>query len=297
MISAPVGAPRYRQRYMLARVLLPTVVAAALAGCGGGGSGGAGAPAPATAGSADPATTATATAPQPVRYRLYYLEGEHLRAAPAASDAEPTAQQVVEELVANPGGHTTAIPEATEVNGVTSGGGTAVVDLSRAFESGGGSLSMQARVAQVVFALTQFAWIERVTIRLDGEEVEAIGGEGVPARELGREGFADLLPPIFVEQPLEGDAVTSPLTVRGDARVFEANVSLRLETAAGEVFGETFATAAEGAPGRGPFRAEIAFAVDEPTAAELVAYEESADDGSEQHVVRVPVRLCPAGGC
>ncbi|HWH06702.1 MAG TPA: Gmad2 immunoglobulin-like domain-containing protein, partial [Gaiellaceae bacterium] len=94
-----------------------------------------------------------------------------------------------------------------------------------------------------------------------------------------------------------GDEATGPLEISGSARVFEANVSLRLETAAGQALVETFATASEGAPGRGDFEATLPFDVDEPTDAFLVAFEASADDGSEQRVVRVPVRLCPASGC
>ena len=261
----------------LGRTGVTLVLAATLAGCGG--------------------TDATTAPDGAVSYRVYYLEGEHLRAYGAESAGEPTAQEAVEALVANRGGRPTAIPEGTRVLGVTTGGGEATVDLSREFESGGGSLSLQARIAQVVYTLTQWPQVERVTIRLDGRDVAAIGGEGVPARDLVRADFENVVPAILVEAPLEGDATASPLTVRGTARVFEANVSLRLESATGEVLAETFAAASEGAPGRGDFEAEIPFDVEEPTEATLVAYEVSADDASEQRVVRVPVRLCPARGC
>ena len=191
----------------------------------------------------------------------------------------------------------TAIPDGSKLLGISVANGVATIDLSSEFESGGGSLSLQARVAQVVYTLTQWPWLDRVTILLDGEEVDAIGGEGIPARDLTRADFENVLPAILVEAPLEGDEVVSPLTVEGSARVFEANVSLRLESRAGGVLVETFATASEGAPGRGDFEFVIPFDVDEPTEGTLVAYEVSADDASEQHAVRVPVRLCPAAGC
>ena len=278
---------------MVRRCGFPVLLALLLAGCGGTDTTG-------TEPTTTPITAQTGTTIAPtetVRFRVYYLEGENLQAYGAEAVGEPTAQEAVEALVANEDGRATAIPEGTRVLGVRSGGGEATVDLSRRFESGGGSLSLQARVAQIVYTLTQWPWLERVTILLDGSEVEAIGGEGIPARQLERADFENVLPAIFVEAPLERDEVVSPLTVEGTARVFEANVSLRLESGAGSVLAETFATASEGAPGRGDFEAVIPFDVDEPTEGTLVAYEVSADDASEQRVVRVPVRLCPAAGC
>jgi germination protein M len=236
--------------------------------------------------------SATTAATGPVEHlTLYYLEGEHLRAVPAEVVADdPSALNAVEALVENEHGRPTAIPEGTEVNGVFVLDRTATVDLSREFESGGGSASMQARVAQVVYTLTQWQFIRRVTFELDGEPVQAIGGEGVPARDVLRRDLTNVLPPIFIDPPLRWAA--SPLGVAGSASVFEGTVSLRLE-ADGRTIAEGFVTASEGGPGRGAFSAMLDFDVDEPTDATLIAFERSAEDGSETKVVRMPVRLCP----
>ena len=226
-------------------------------------------------------------------FTLYYLGGEHLRALPAQlRNAGPSPAEAVEALLANQAGHPSAIPPETTLNGIVVVDGEARVDLSREFESGGGSASMQARVAQVVYTLTQWEFVSRVTIELDGEPVEAIGGEGVPAQNLTRADLTNVLPPIFIDPPLE--SAVSPLGVGGSASVYEGTVSLRLE-ADGETLVEGFATAAEGGPGRGDFEARLVFEVDEPTDATLVAFERSAADGSETKVMRVPVRLCPSG--
>lgn len=231
--------------------------------------------------------------PGPIsRFTLYYLDGEQLRATPATSrNAGATPFEVIQRLLANEDEHETEIPPATTLNGVVVSDRTATVDLSRAFEAGGGSASMQARVAQVVYTLTQWRFVRRVTIELDGEPVQGIGGEGIPARELARADFESVLPPIFLDPPLT--QASSPLRVRGSASIFEASVSFRLE-ADGRMLANGFTTAAEGAPGRGAFSAMLEFEVDAPTEATLVAFEVSANDGSETNVVRVPVRLCPS---
>src|SRR5690606_15313075 len=76
-------------------------------------------------------------------------------------------------------GFGTAIPAGTTLNGVVVADGVATVDLSGDFASGGGSASMQARVAQVVFTLTQFPTVDSVDFELDGEPLTALGGEGL----------------------------------------------------------------------------------------------------------------------
>jgi len=241
----------------------------------------------------DVASSPATTAPERVsRYTLYYLEGEHLRATPAElRGAGPPAAEAVAALLRNEAGHASVIPAETELNAVVVADGTATVDLSREFESGGGSASMQARVAQVVYTLTQWPSIRRVSFELDGDPVAAIGGEGVPARGVTREDLTGVLPPIFIDPPLA--SATSPLSVSGSASVYEGTVSLRLE-AGGETLAEGFTTAAEGGPGRGEFHALLEFDVDEPTDATLVAFERSAADNSETKVARASVRLCPA---
>lgn len=260
----------------MSRFLAAAVLVLVLAGCGGG--------------DEPPATTAAA----PVsHFTLYYLDGEYLHATPATlRNAGPTPFEAVQALLDNPDGHETQIPPGTKVNGVVVVDRTATVDLSREFESGGGSLSMQARVAQVVYTLTQWHFVGRVTLELDGEPVEAIGGEGVPARELTRADFESVLPPIFLDPPL--DWASSPLGISGSASVFEANVEYRLEVD-GKTIAKGFTTAEEGAPGRGDFSGMLEFDVAEPTDATLVVFERSAADGSETNVVRAPVRLCPPG--
>jgi spore germination protein GerM len=101
----------------------------------------------------------------------------------------------VEALLAGPADASlgTEVPTATRLLDVRVADRIATVDLSRDFESGGGSLSMRMRIAQVVYTLTELDGVGRVRFELDGEPVEAVGGEGVlVAAPLGRADFADL---------------------------------------------------------------------------------------------------------
>ena len=82
------------------------------------------------------------------------------------------------EMAARPAMYT-AIPDGTTLLGISIADGIATVNLSQEFESGGGSASMQARVAQVIYTLTQFPTVSSVRFQLDGVPVTALGGEGL----------------------------------------------------------------------------------------------------------------------
>lgn len=208
------------------------------------------------------------------------------RAALTELLAGPTADEAAAGLVS-------AIPTGTRLNDVVVADGVATVDLSGSFDDGGGSASMLGRVAQVVATLTRFPTIRRVAFWLDGEPVEALGGEGVVVDPpVDRAAIEDQTPQILIESPLPGDAVTSPVRVRGTANVFEANVSLEVRDESGSVLLETFTTATSGNGTRGTFDTRLA-----PSGAEgtitIVAFEASAEDGRPLHETRVRVALAP----
>ena len=73
----------------------------------------------------------------------------------------------------------TAIPDGTTLLGVTIKNGVATVDLSTEFDSGGGTASMQYRLAQVVYTLTQFTTVKSVVFQIEGETVTVFGSEGI----------------------------------------------------------------------------------------------------------------------
>ena len=191
-------------------------------------------------------------------------------------------------------GATSAIPDGTELLGVAREGSVLEVDVSSRFESGGGSLSTQLRVAQVVYTGTQFEGIEAVRILIDGERIDWIGAEPVVLSEpLARRDFQNVAPFIVVESPKPGDEVTGPVTVSGFANVFEATVNIVIRDENGDALEETFTTATCGTGCWGDFSEAVVFEVDERQEGRIEVLTYSAEDGSEQNVVSIPVTLAP----
>jgi hypothetical protein len=98
-------------------------------------------------------------------------------------------------------------------------------------------------------------------------------------------------PDIIVDAPADGATVSSPVTITGQARTFEANVQLRILDEDGTAITETFTTAAEAAPELSPFSADVAFTVDVTQPGCIEVFESSAEDGEPINIVQVPVTL------
>ena len=95
---------------------------------------------------------------------------------------------------------------------------------------------------------------------------------------------------ITVRQPLANARVSSPVTISGDASVFEAALQWRITDSAGRVLAQGIATASAGAPGRGTFSVTATFTppiVD--TIGIVEVFDRSPRDGSIDEIVRVPV--------
>ncbi|MGH3007253.1 MAG: GerMN domain-containing protein [Gaiellaceae bacterium] len=244
--------------------------------------------------SGEPAATTT--------YQLWFAEGEALFVAYRSQERTPRiGTAAVEALLRGPDefeqgyGLTSAIPEGTQLLGLRIEDGIAYVDLTSEFESGGGTLSMQMRLAQVVYTLAQFPSVEGVLFSLDGEQVDVIGGEGIVVDQpLRRRDFRDLLPAILVTSPALGQTVGNPVLIRGSANVFEANVSVEVLDASGRELASTFTTATCGTGCRGTFAVSLEYGVDEEQDGTLVVHDDdAAGTGTYPHEVRIPVRLTP----
>jgi spore germination protein GerM len=225
----------------------------------------------------------------------------------------------------------TAIPEGTTVSvgeGPPYADGIVDISLSSAFESGGGSFSVNARLAQVVFSLTRIDGVDGVRFFIDGAPLTVLGGEGIIVPDpMAREDFypgvgnawddgpqTGLVPAILVESPAYGaldveatqrvgtaatDEERRPVNlidVAGIANVFEATVVVALTDGDGLIIWEGFTTASCGTGCWGEWAVTIPYRVDEPQMGALIAWEQSMQDGSQINVREHPVWLVPPSG-
>jgi hypothetical protein len=221
-------------------------------------------------------------------------EGNDFYGAMAALLEGPTA----DEAAAIPA-MSTAIPEGTVLLDVDYGAdGVVTVDFSSEFVSGGGTLSMMGRLAQVVFTLDVFDGVEGVRFEVEGVPTTVFGGEGIIVNDPATSAdFESLLPAVMIDSPVYGGLYgANPMVAYGTANVFEATVSLALTDADGLIIWEGFTTATCGTGCRGEWEISIPYEVDAPQMGSLIAWESSAMDGSQTNVREHPVWLVPFQG-
>ena len=188
-----------------------------------------------------------------------------------------------------------AVPPGTKLIGIAIHNGVATVDLTSEFQSGAGSRSMQLRLGQIVYTLTQFPTVQKVLFNLDGSPVNVFSSEGIVLdHPVGRSDYVDLLPAITVDKPASGDRVTSPVTVSGTADVFEANLTVEVHDAHDRVVGKTFTTATCGTGCAGSFSVPVTYRVSGTQPGTIVVHDDdAAGTGRPPHEVRIPVTLSP----
>ncbi len=242
-------------------------------------------------------TTTSDVSGQPIQVSVYFTRSEKIGAAHRQIPyTKEVAKAAVEQLLKGPNvqekevGMFTAVPDGTLFLGVSVADKVATVDLSKEFESGGGTLSMSLRLAQVVYTLTQFPSVEKVQFRLDGKPVEVFGGEGlILDHPVGRADYEELTPAILVEAPTVGDTVKSPMRVWGTANTFEASFILDITDWDGKVKVHQPIQATSGTGTRGTFDVTVPFQWDLYPRGTLLVYEASAKDGKPINVVEIPL--------
>jgi germination protein M len=267
------------------------------------------APASATPSSA-PSSTASPASSDTMVVRAYFFLGSFtgsgglapvLREVPKTAAVATAAMRELlsgpndKELGARPAMYT-VVPDGTRLLGLAIDNRVATVNLSREFESGGGSASMLGRLAQVVFTLTQFSTVDGVRFQLDGVPVTVFGGEGVILdHAVGRADYPDQIPAIFLDRPAWNAALGNPGTVSGLANVFEATFRVRLLDAAGGILSDQQVMASSGTGTWGTFTAQASYDVAHAQWGTLRVFAQSARDGTAVDVTEYPVWLTPAG--
>jgi hypothetical protein len=182
------------------------------------------------------------------------------------------------------------IQPGTHLLGLTIDDGVATVNLDHAFTSQETPAIAVGSLSQIVYTLTQFDSIDGVRFEVDGTPLTNFGGYEMDGAQR-RSNFADQLPFILVQDPHIGERVSNPVHISGTADVFEAVVSIAILDRDGKVIASTFTMATCGTGCRGTWETDVAYDVAENQRGTIHVYEVSAMDGSEIHVVDIPVTL------
>lgn len=219
---------------------------------------------PETTASPPTAMTVTTTTQRPVSLELFFLapDGKLVAGSRTVAHTQATGAATLRELVDPAEGTTTKVPDGLQLT----------IDAGRAQVTG--ATLGEAALAQIVYSLTSFP------------TVQSVNGKT-------RADVEDFAPPILVEHPAPGEAVTSPLHVTGTANTFEATFNYRLADEQGNELAKDFVTATSGSGTRGTFDFSVPFTVATAQAGTLAVFELSAEDGSVIHERDIPLRLGP----
>jgi Immunoglobulin-like domain of bacterial spore germination/Sporulation and spore germination len=219
-------------------------------------------------------TAATGTVPSeaPVQVSLYFLQDRKVwpEQRSFVSGPELTTATVNQLLEGPTTDLTTAIPAGTRVTRLTIDGGVAAAEFAP-------PITNRAAQAQVVYTLTQFEWVTRVSFN--------------GARPVGTRAYEPQTPAVLVQSPLGGEDVESGFEATGTANTFEATFNYELRDASNRVLAENYVTATSGTGTRGTFRFTVRYQVNSPQQGRLIVFEISAADGSRINEVSIPLQL------
>ncbi len=260
---------------------------------------GTGSPSPSTSPSPTPSPTVSPspTPTQSMTYELWFTYDGSLFLTHRTEPFTPAVgTQALEALLDGPtqaeraADLGTTINAGTTLRGLTIDDDVATVDLDGTFVEQETPAIAVGSLAQIVYTLTQFDRIQGVVFEVDGSPLTNFGGYEIDGAQR-RANFADQLPFILVQTPRIGERVSSPVHISGTADVFEAVVSIAILDQHGKVIASTFTMATCGTGCRGTWETDVAYDVAATQPGTIRVYEVSAMDGSEIHVVNIPVTL------
>jgi spore germination protein GerM len=133
---------------------------------------------------------------------LYWLnsQGDQLVAVPTTireKSTLPALRTALNSLIKEPPTNpnlSSAIPRGTEIIDLKIEGSDIHINLSSAFQEGGGSTSVQGRLLQLLYTLTSIDTKARVYLSIEGKPVENLGGEGIEVKQpMTRQDYPDSL--------------------------------------------------------------------------------------------------------
>jgi len=228
------------------------------------------------------------------------------RSIPAYSRS-PIALPFLEELIKGPEqpGLTSFIPSDTKVRSVNIEDAVATVDFSKeVLGANVGAPGEELGIAQIVNTLTEFSDIKKVKFLVEGKDEGTIDGRRVQdwwghigLSEQPFERREDLIQggkvesnTIIVESPRAFSTIKSPFTVKGKARVFEAQFHVRVLDKNNTVLADVPVMADDFDWGN--FNEQINYSKPkEPGRGTVLFYFEDAADGKEVTMASITVFL------
>lgn len=186
------------------------------------------------------------------------------------------------------------LPPETKVRGISVKDENASVDFSsEVLTANVGAEGEALGIQSIVNTLTEFPEIKQVSFLVDGKLDDRTkdwwGHIGLYNQPFKRDVSSVYEPVIWVTSPKAGQKIASPLQIKGSARVFEAAVDARIIDDAGKELARGYATASEGAPGRGDFVFSLPFSSPQAGSGKVEVFWASPKDGEELDKVVVPV--------
>lgn len=169
-------------------------------------------------------------------------------------------------------------PASATVLGVTVSGGVTTVNLSGATVNADDPAGNAAALQQLIWTATAYPGATGVKLLFDGKPRATLWAGKLPvAGVLHRAPAADTLAPVWVIDPQQGAAVSSPVTVHLAGIVFEGTIQLRVRNSAGATVAQRTVQLSVGAPAQGTATVTLSLAAGTYT---VQAYQVSLKDGS-----------------
>ncbi|UWG98672.1 GerMN domain-containing protein [Dehalobacter sp. DCM] len=240
-------------------------------------------------------------APETMNLAVYYLKESNneiylVREVHTVEKSEGVARAALNELVSGTpltSGAYNVLPANTQILDITIEKGLATVDFSEeVLHANVGASGEALGIASIVNTLTEFSTIQKVRFTVKGSAEKGMdwwGHVGLYEQPFSRDLSSVNEPLIWVTEPTAEQAITSPLTIKGNAKIFEAVVSYRLKDSTGKILAQGHTMASAGAPERGDFKATLTFTPISTGKGVLEVFESSAKDGSDVNKVTIPV--------
>jgi len=131
------------------------------------------------------AAATTAAVASTVTVYAYFTQGNQLVKEQREVSSTAPLRESINSLLAGPkdSGHFTQVPKGTRLLDVNLAGPNVLIDLSSQAENIQGSPAIPLFLAQVVSTATQFPAVRQVTLRIAGQPVTSLGGEGMAIPE------------------------------------------------------------------------------------------------------------------